>query len=89
MKQKLQNAFAGGKNIVVLRGRREETLATDILQEGKNYPTGKIHWYQAPKFHILQRNCKVLRDSPRSAGCALLTMVSLDHEIGRYVGCLH
>lgn len=53
--------------------------------EGKNYPSGKIHWYQAPKFHILQRNFKVLHDSPRSVGCALLTIIFLDHEIGMYV----
>lgn len=42
MKQKLQNEFAWSKNIEVLKGRWEETLATDILNvKEKNIQQGK------------------------------------------------
>lgn len=86
-KQKLQNAFAGTKNSIE-RKAGGNTVHWHPTQEELNYPVGKIHWYQVPKFHLLQRNFKVLQDSPRCAGCALLTIVSLEHEAGRYVGCL-
>lgn len=80
MKQKLQNAFAESKNIEVLREGWEETLATDILSmKEKIIQQGK---YAGIKH---QRNFKLLHDSPRSVGCALLTVVPLDHETGRYV----